>query len=223
MSTAAAATATGPRTPEGKAISSQNALKHGLTSKSIVLPSEDPAEYHAFVQMQIDEWEPEGTDFHAAVREYADICWRLQRVAVHEAKLMAIEVLRMQIDRKTHEKLSELMLALGEANPVVLEALAVDRLFKSRTLTNLHRHERSLNRLREKAFAKLAAFARLVSERKWLMKRHAQQQRELEEREQVKRHARQKRAAAAAQIAQNELPADPGSNSENCLQMPMRA
>lgn len=227
MSTAAAATttATGPRTPEGKAISSQNALKHGLTSRLPVLPSEDPAEYQAFVQTQIGEWQPEGPDFIAAVHEYADICWRLQRVPVLEAKLVAIEVLRMQIDRKTDESLSELMLALGESDPMVLDTLAYARLIKSGTLTNLHRQERSLNRLREKVFAKLSGFARLISERDWLIKRHARQQRELEQQEEAKRKSREKKAAAAAarRNVQNELPAEPETTSGNCLQMPMRA
>jgi hypothetical protein len=36
---------TGPRTPEGKAASSFNALKHGMDAASIVIPGEDPAEY----------------------------------------------------------------------------------------------------------------------------------------------------------------------------------
>ena len=39
---------TGPRTEEGKAASSLNSLKHGLTAKTVVLPGEDPAEYHSF-------------------------------------------------------------------------------------------------------------------------------------------------------------------------------
>ena len=38
---------TGPVTIAGKAASSQNALRHGLTSKNIVIPGEDPAEYEA--------------------------------------------------------------------------------------------------------------------------------------------------------------------------------
>ena len=36
---------TGPRTAEGKALVSLNALKHGLLAQDAVLPEEDPAEF----------------------------------------------------------------------------------------------------------------------------------------------------------------------------------
>src|SRR5689334_12382650 len=40
---------TGPSTPEGKAVSSMNALKHGATAASTVIPGEDPAAYERLV------------------------------------------------------------------------------------------------------------------------------------------------------------------------------
>ena len=36
---------TGPRTPEGKARSSQNARKHGLFARDTLLPDENPEEF----------------------------------------------------------------------------------------------------------------------------------------------------------------------------------
>ena len=35
----------GPKTEAGRQRSSQNALKHGLTAETLVLPTEDPAEF----------------------------------------------------------------------------------------------------------------------------------------------------------------------------------
>jgi hypothetical protein len=44
-----AAKSTGPRTPEGKAASSMNALKHGADAASVIIPGEDPAAYDLLV------------------------------------------------------------------------------------------------------------------------------------------------------------------------------
>src|SRR5260370_36592795 len=38
---------TGPKSPEGKAISSLNALKSGIDAWSHIIPGEDPAEFEA--------------------------------------------------------------------------------------------------------------------------------------------------------------------------------
>ena len=51
----------GPRTPEGKARSAQNALKHGLRAqKYVVLPDENSAEFQALEAALIEELVPLG-------------------------------------------------------------------------------------------------------------------------------------------------------------------
>jgi hypothetical protein len=50
----------GPRTAEGKARSSRNALTHGLTAKEIVIPGEDVAAYRSFEQQLIHDLQPNG-------------------------------------------------------------------------------------------------------------------------------------------------------------------
>jgi hypothetical protein len=51
----------GPKTPEGKARSARNALKHGLRSeKYAVLPDEDRAEFAALEAALADELAPQG-------------------------------------------------------------------------------------------------------------------------------------------------------------------
>ncbi len=47
---------TGPRTPEGKAVSSLNATTHGLCSNTIVLPGESQAEWEALRAVWISEY-----------------------------------------------------------------------------------------------------------------------------------------------------------------------
>jgi hypothetical protein len=51
---------TGPGTLIGKARVSSNALKHGLTGKDIVLPSENRRDYDAFRAGLIEALDPRG-------------------------------------------------------------------------------------------------------------------------------------------------------------------
>ncbi len=88
LSVKAAAAATGPRTSAGKAVSSMNALKHGLTSTKIILPGEDPAEFAALQSTLVAEHQPAGELETQLVHELAAALWRLQRVRRYEAKLL---------------------------------------------------------------------------------------------------------------------------------------
>src|SRR5437588_10317166 len=53
---------TGPKTPEGKAASRRNALKHGLRAEVLALPCEDPAELAAKEQFWHDHFQPQGPE-----------------------------------------------------------------------------------------------------------------------------------------------------------------
>ena len=47
---------TGPKTPEGKSAVSMNALRHGLRARTVVLPGEDPTEFHQLCNDLESEW-----------------------------------------------------------------------------------------------------------------------------------------------------------------------
>ena len=49
---------TGPKTPEGKAISSMNALRHGLTAKAILLTNENPEAYTKLADAYYEKFQP---------------------------------------------------------------------------------------------------------------------------------------------------------------------
>jgi len=79
---------TGPRTEGGKARSSRNALCHGLSSRTAVLPSEDPAAYQLHCHQFFDEHRPATPTETQLVQEIADTAWRLNRIPALEAELL---------------------------------------------------------------------------------------------------------------------------------------
>jgi hypothetical protein len=80
---------TGPRTDSGKQRSSQNALRHGLTAASAVLPSEDQAAYDAHRRGFFDEYKPATPTETQLVIELADTAWRLNCIPLLEAALLS--------------------------------------------------------------------------------------------------------------------------------------
>ena len=72
---------TGPRTPEGKARSSLNAIKHGLRSSLIVIPGlEDEQDWSDFYEGMVACYAPVGALECALVDRAAGLIWRLRRV-----------------------------------------------------------------------------------------------------------------------------------------------
>ncbi len=51
---------TGPRTPEGKGVVSQNAVKHGLLAREGVLRGEDGEEFERYREMLMEQLNPAG-------------------------------------------------------------------------------------------------------------------------------------------------------------------
>jgi hypothetical protein len=80
---------TGPRTEEGKARSSQNARKHGLTAAQLVIAAEDREEFDEFhVQLQTDI-QPEGALQQILFNQLVASAWNLRRIGRMEAELTA--------------------------------------------------------------------------------------------------------------------------------------
>ena len=78
----------GPKTPEGKARSAQNALKHGMRAqKYVVLPDEDAVEFQALEAALLDELAPEGVLQTVLARRVAVAAWRLARADRMEVEL----------------------------------------------------------------------------------------------------------------------------------------
>ena len=79
----------GPSTPEGKARSAQNALKHGLRAqKHLVLPDEDAGEFRALAAALIEELAPAGALQSVLAQRVAIAAWRLARADRIETELL---------------------------------------------------------------------------------------------------------------------------------------
>ena len=95
---------TGPLTSEGKSRSAQNATKHGLTSKAVVLPNESEEEYNEFRDSLVADLEPVGDREFTLATVIAETYWRRQRFYRLETAFMAAR-----------------MKAISEANPEITD------------------------------------------------------------------------------------------------------
>src|ERR1700746_978655 len=81
---------TGPKTPEGKRKASLNALRHGLTGRVVVLPSEDMNAYHAFCNELMKDLAPEGPLETQFAQTFCDTQRRLNRARSTEESMLAL-------------------------------------------------------------------------------------------------------------------------------------
>jgi len=87
-----AALSTGPRTPEGKAASSRNALKFGLTSKHVILPHEAPAEFDALEATVIEQFQPANDGERLLVDDIVVARWKIRRIELARTAWLAREM-----------------------------------------------------------------------------------------------------------------------------------
>ena len=80
---------TGPRTPEGKAISSMNALKHGFSAKNIIIMPGQEDEFRALESGLVAEVRPEGALEETLFNQLLRDAWTLHRVGVRQVEMAA--------------------------------------------------------------------------------------------------------------------------------------
>jgi hypothetical protein len=143
---------TGPRTEEGKTRSSLNAVKTGLTGRTVLLPSEDAALYEQHVASFIRQYKPLGNEEQILVQSLADAQWCLLRIPSLGAGIYALGQLEF----------AELF--ANEDESVRTHFISAKTLLVyQRQLNNLNLQENRLRRQREKD---LAALVELQNNRK---------------------------------------------------------
>jgi hypothetical protein len=143
---------TGPTSPEGKAKVSLNAVKTGLTGRTVLLSSEEAAPYQALLVEFEKALQPVGIEERALVQSIVDCRWRLDRIpGLEMALLTLIRNEWIALDPKYN-------------NPVtaILTEMEIRRKH-NKEFRNLQIQEARLARRREKEMAELL---RLQKERK---------------------------------------------------------
>jgi hypothetical protein len=102
---------TGPKTPEGKAISRANALKHGLTGAGIVLPNEDAAEVERKLAAYQEEMKPTSEPGRDLARRAAVCSVRMDRSVSRETAALSERVRQAEADFVAPEGLDEATVA----------------------------------------------------------------------------------------------------------------
>src|SRR6202166_1493285 len=79
---------TGPKTDLGKQRASQNAVRHGLTAETVIVPLEDADDYQAFEQAVTADYEAETAVERELVLRLASLLFRLRRATSIETGLL---------------------------------------------------------------------------------------------------------------------------------------
>src|ERR1700678_4509405 len=123
-SKATGALSKGPSTPAGKRNSSQNAIRHGLCAKCIVVEGESRENFLTLMQQHVDRFRPAGEVEFGMIEEMCASYWRQRRAWSLETALLEKQI-ALQPDGSNADRM----------------AAAFDRLAAAPTLPLLHRYE----------------------------------------------------------------------------------
>ena len=127
--------------PKGRAESKYNAMRHGLTAMSILMPGETQEAYDAHLEGYIDQFQPRHAVELDLVETMATARWRLRRIPAIESNMVLNDI---EHGFGNYKQLAE------DGQRV---AFAFDRC--NRALSLLTRYESSLNRTFERAWKQL--------------------------------------------------------------------
>jgi hypothetical protein len=82
----------GPTSPEGKAISSRNAISHGFTARHLHLSPDEQASFDAHRAIYYEEFLPQTAYHRHLTDQCATASWQLARAAAIQSSLVDLEV-----------------------------------------------------------------------------------------------------------------------------------
>ncbi|MHC4623645.1 MAG: hypothetical protein ACYS4W_07050 [Planctomycetota bacterium] len=157
---------TGPRTPHGKAVIAQNAVKHGLLARQAVISSESQAEFDLYRHLILAELAPATPMESMLAERIVTLSWRLKRAS--RIQNQTIDALTAQNAAGPLAKLTQSLLP-NKPNPsqfphsastadLTLGRMAIKDFANSRILDRLLMYER---RMEHSLFKTILEFQRL--------------------------------------------------------------
>ncbi len=137
---------TGPRTPEGKAVSSQNATRHGLFASSVLLANESEMRLQELLDAHLTRFQPADMVERGLVEAMVAAQWRQWRLWGYEAALCDLAADQME---------SEVNQQWANLDPTARGALAWQQAATAPGASTLARQEGRLHRQYLQAQARL--------------------------------------------------------------------
>ena len=157
---------TGPRTIQGKAAVSQNALKHGLSARQAIISSESQADFELYHEQMLSELAPAGPMESMLAERIVTLSWRLKRAgriqnqvidALNEDNTSSpLAKLTQSLFFKNHDKSQDV--PSTSAAHLTLGRLAIKDFSNARVLDRLLMYER---RIEHSLYRTLLEFQRL--------------------------------------------------------------
>jgi hypothetical protein len=160
---------TGPRTAAGKQRSSLNALRHGLTGQTVVLPTEDHSAYQRHSQSFLDEYRPKDATETQLVQSLIDTSWRMNRAASVETNLFSLGIIEMEGRLHANHPEAEAALAMALAFREHMRAFANISMNSQRLARQF---ERTLAQLRQIQAERRAIEGRQLDKAAKILKMH---------------------------------------------------
>ena len=142
---------TGPTSSQGRATSSLNAVKHGLTGNTVLLDSDDADAYQSRLDAHVLQFKPVTFEERRLVQSIHDAAWRLDRILNLESTIYAkgrLELHACFSEIPEDQRKNFINLEIAQRN--------------AKQLSNLHIQEARLQRQRARD---ITALKQLIKER----------------------------------------------------------
>jgi hypothetical protein len=145
---------TGPKTAEGKAVVSQNAIRHGLLATETLLPDEDTVIFDDFHQRLSNDLKPVGGLEELLIDRIVSSAWRLNRLMRIEVSMLRGEIEGIQQEQEQKDEDPPWLLTVNK-RPSTSHPLGLAFRHREDTVTKMSRYETALERALYRALHEL--------------------------------------------------------------------